>query len=209
MVRTWKLGKLQRAMLEYLQKAGRPCYSEDIAWKLHKAGRDEHELGEPPSRSFRVSVRHAIHTLTDRGLIHCGYVRERFGRGRRLMCWLPEHSAPRQLQTTMRGNEVERVILSVLRTADEEEIQRYLAEGVNVPMAERRILRHPGDIPYSYLTKRVRERVGNEPWVGSAISRAIRRLFTRRTVDGDYYGPTEWNSKSRVYMVRLSENVVL
>jgi hypothetical protein len=157
------LGKLQHAILEYLRTQGKPCWASDIAWTLFY-NQDHVRERDPMPRSFRVSVGRAMHTLQQRGLVYCMMCKAQYQRdvGNRLMCWLPEHT-PRQPREIIHAKEVEHTILMVLTHAREEEIDAYLSQeyGVRIPMVEKRnrYFRKPGEVPYSWLSQQVVERI--------------------------------------------------
>ena len=58
------MGKIQKAVLEYLREQGHPVLVAEIAHMLYP--RDEGADGPPP-RAFEVSVRRAVHGLARQG----------------------------------------------------------------------------------------------------------------------------------------------
>jgi len=117
-----RLGALEKRILRALEHKGKACYSQDLAWELYNADKGEDDFWNKPTRAFDVSVRRAMRRLESKELLCCGfrpeeYLRKRFNEtGRKLMCWLPEHDEP-ELQRTISGEMVEKVILEILNEA--------------------------------------------------------------------------------------------
>ena len=119
------LGKLQQAILDYLQQRGSEVYVSTVAAVLYHHPADEGDPAPAP-RAFEISVRRAIHALAERGLVCCGAVSQ-YGMGRdfpRLLCWLPEHGTP-ATDPVMRGADVDRLVLAALEKAAAEDASNW------------------------------------------------------------------------------------
>ena len=175
------LGRLQRAVLGRLREAEGWCWTRDIAldlyrrWHSRSAPASPADQEEPP-RSFLVSVRRAIHTLSERGLIQTGRVTDLEGEQSRhgLACWLPHHDEPEVKETVPRGR-VEEIVMRALARAAEVDIEEWLKTRSPAPEREAASWRGPGAVPYSWLVREVRKVPGlKDNWV--AINRAVKRL---------------------------------
>ena len=178
------LGKLQQAILDYLQAKGQYWPIDDIARSIYHARADVRER-DPMPRSFAVSIRRAVRSLATRGQLHCGRINPQWKHedGWRLVCWLPDHTPPRIMPPLPRET-VEAHILQALRlgATRDDEIRCYLREETYVPRIEKYSQRPPGTVPYSWLTRTVIPRI-DEGYYGFhqgrapvTLHRALKRL---------------------------------
>ena len=199
------LGKLQKAILDYLHAEGKPCWASSIAYSLYYARDDVREC-DPLPRSFEVSVRRAIHALAKRELVCTGTRAD----PRRLIgdpipslvCWLPGQSPPR-LDTIIHGADVDRLVLAALAKAEVE----------TDPFEQRFFFgRQPAHligtgqqfVQYSWLTNHVVKALGGNMIEGKravAIHRSVKRLAAQGRIKA------YWKSSRGHYgWVKLNES---
>jgi hypothetical protein len=102
----------------------------------------------------------------------------------------------------VKGSAVEALVLQVLASADEAEIEDYVEHDARPRERSCGLDRRPGWVPYSWLRKTVLERLGAEgkSWAEAACTRAVQRLYRRYKVrigEDSPYALTHWTRKIR------------
>jgi hypothetical protein len=195
------LGKTQQAILDYLHQRGKPSYVSDIAYELYHNQEHVKEF-EPTPRSFDVSVRRAVHSLSTRSLINLGNApdpRRLIGDSvNRLVCWLPNQQPPR-LTPIICGADVDRFVLAALKSTDAitDEWERCSVLKTFSPPGR------PDEtfVRYSWLTNQVVKMLGGNMIEGKrivAIHRSIKRLSAQERIKA------YWTSTGRYGWVRLN-----
>lgn len=169
------LGKVQRAVLDYLQQEGKPRSISDIAWDLNDVEPGRDGMKPWPSPALYESVRRAAKILASRGLLRCAYTDPHLRDERvSLFCWLPEHTPPEHQQRLLPGTVVEHAII---RT-----IEKFLEENDWFAVKEHNGVRY---VRYGSITDGVWKsfaRSNNDQRIRPAMSRALKRLQDRGTI---------------------------
>ena len=193
------LGKLQQAILDYLQSEGKPCWVMDITFNVYTpetwpaAG----ERVEVPY-SFYTSVRRAINALEGRGLVRCGLPAEKSYRGEermQRMCWLAGQPGP-LCRPLLSGERTEQAVIDALRAAlaetnpvkREDIFEEWWSSRMQPP--------EKGCVKYAWLVGAVEQRLQAQDMVDrrrirSAVTRAVDRLIAYDVLTG-YKRPNGW-----------------
>jgi hypothetical protein len=171
------LGHLQNAILHYLQEKNAPCWAAELAQAV--SARDQRDA-TANQRSRDVAVQRALRSLQQRGLIRCGYVDpvSHGSGGRRLMCWLPEHTAP-PTRPVLHGCDVEAAVLAALRRAPTLTDRFERMASLQVPIPSRHLPRPRNGVSYRWLVgevKRALNAPADDNRTSVAINRAVKRL---------------------------------
>jgi len=199
------LGKTQQAILDYLRERGSEVYVSTLTSVLYEEQTGVREL-DPVPRAFAVSIRRAIHALTERGLIGCGNS-PAWGLGTRsnprLLCWLPEHGT-QTTQPTIRGADVDQLVLAALKEADEDRSVGSFVYGRLPGMSDE-------EWPlYNWLTREVTAKIENHTgdyklYIDGASAVAIHRSVNRLAQQGKIRIYNQ--SHNRIGWVKLSQHV--
>jgi len=166
------IGKTQQFVLDILKKKNKAMSMIDIAGSIGLADGDDWVR---PSRSQVESVKRAVKTLQQRGLICYGYTQvDKLGGGnQQLVCWLADSKAP-WVSRRMSGKLVEDAIITVLKNNNGPcsygGVSREVREVINTM--------HPG-----YLLS-----WGQYP----AFNRAVKRLINRSKLKIEHEYNYKW-----------------
>ncbi len=165
------IGKTQQVVLDILKKKNETISLIDIAGSIGLADGDDWVR---PSRSQVESVKRAIKTLQQRGLLCYGYSQvDKLGGNEHLVCWLADSKAPRTSHR-IPGKLVEDAIITVLKNTNGPcsygGVSREVREAINTM--------HPG-----YLLS-----WGQYP----AFSRAVKRLINRGKLKIEHEYSYKW-----------------
>lgn len=222
------LGKLEIGILKHINtliQEKRGAFVEDIVKELYS--NNEIEYKDIP-RSFKVSVRRAIHSLNGKNLIWCDYrPRSEVNKQRELVC-LPQGWYYKEAMLTTGREKVKKAILQVLNEVKTEERKKiswhieselipYVSKEYLVLKKEGKILRKPGEVSYAWLVYKVASRINGitsndsiHAWTRTAISRALQELLDCNGINGRYIltkptRETPLKRKGKRYMVQLKE----
>lgn len=186
------LGRLQKAILDYLQARGKPEWFIEIAYSVTYKLKDE-EI--PPTTAEYEAIRRAVRSLEKRGLVKCalGDPLYQWETRYRLICWLPEHKEP-ETRKELTGEFVEEIILQVVNNATIDS-DGYFHNQYRFDLYE------PENIPYKLVTKEVGYRLRElkyfdgcyaENRVSTAINRAIYRLMDKGLIKAYWKKMGRW-----------------
>jgi hypothetical protein len=166
------IGKTQQFVLDILKRKDKEISLIDIAGSIGLADGDDWVR---PSRPQVESVKRAVKTLQQRGLICYGYSQiDKLGGNQHLVCWLADSKAP-CTSDRIKGKLVEDAIMTVLKNNNR---PRSYYGDVSREVREVISTMHPG-----YLRS-----WGQYP----AFSRAVKRLINRGKLKIEHEYSYKW-----------------